>query len=151
MPNYCENDLYVEGKEKDLEGFLAFAKGTDGTNELLFDFARFVPEPSTKKDDWDWYHWRIDNWGTKWNADRVQIEPLGHSYLWDEEAGVKICFDTAWSPPTPVILAAAHQFPMLCFRLEYFECGMAFHGCFICENGEMTQEFCGEYFGSRGG
>lgn len=37
-----------------------------------------------------WYEWRIDNWGTKWNAMDVEGEGNARS------------FTTAWSPPLPV-------------------------------------------------
>ena len=40
MPNYCENDLAVEGPTEIIEGFLKFAAG-----ESPFDFNRFIPYP----------------------------------------------------------------------------------------------------------
>lgn len=50
----------------------------------------------------DWYGWRIDNWGTKWNAYDI------------EETDSCIRFDTAWSFPEPIIrklaeIAIAHR------------------------------------------
>ena len=40
MPNYCENDLAVEGEKDVIEQFLKFAAG-----ESPFDFNRFIPYP----------------------------------------------------------------------------------------------------------
>ena len=46
-----------------------------------------------------WYSWRIRAWGTKWNA-------------YDIEFGQnEVSFDTAWSPPVPVIEALAAKYP----------------------------------------
>ena len=40
MPNWCENDLAVEGPQAVIEEFLKFAAG-----ESPFDFNRFIPYP----------------------------------------------------------------------------------------------------------
>ena len=40
MPNWCENDLTVEGPTEVVEEFLKFAAG-----ESPFDFDRFIPYP----------------------------------------------------------------------------------------------------------
>ena len=40
MPNWCENDLAVEGPKEVIEEFLKFAAG-----ESPFDFEKFIPYP----------------------------------------------------------------------------------------------------------
>ena len=52
--------------------------------------------PISGKNDDRWYGWCNQNWGTKWDACHVQITR-------DDEDYLEICFDTAWSPATPVI------------------------------------------------
>ena len=52
--------------------------------------------PISGKTDDRWYGWRLQNWGTKWDACQVEITRDDENYL-------EICFDTAWSPATPVI------------------------------------------------
>jgi len=42
----------------------------------------------------DWYGWRIENWGTKWDVEANQIR-----VLIDEPGTLELAFDTAWSPP----------------------------------------------------
>jgi len=42
----------------------------------------------------NWYDWAIKNWGTKWGV-----------YDVTEWKGNKISFNTAWSPPIPIIEA----------------------------------------------
>ena len=87
-----------------------------------------------------WYEWRIQNWGTKWDASFS--EPFGA--LGAEEANPELSvqalgltesdqvaiykFDTAWSPPMPVIEQASEQFPELRFTLRFAEVGNGYAG-----------------------
>lgn len=48
-----------------------------------------------------WYNWRIDNWGTKWNA-------LGTGKWIDDDT---ITFKTAWSAPLPVMEKLSKMYP----------------------------------------
>ena len=52
--------------------------------------------PSSGRVDDRWYSWRLQNWGTKWDACSVEITR-------DDEDYLEILFDTAWSPATPII------------------------------------------------
>ena len=70
-----------------------------------------------------WWYWRIEHWGTKWNCYD------GYGDTADLEAGkVVYNFQSAWSPPTGVIRAAAERFDTLKFVLEYAEPGCSFSG-----------------------
>jgi hypothetical protein len=173
MPNWCENDLTVEGPKEAIEEFMAFAEA-DGP----FDFERFAPYPEELRrlDDvaeaWDrqradnpgkvdsmrprdgynagGYEWCVANWGTKWRAfhvDRQEPEPGDGEGTWQ----VVFHLDTAWSPPLPVIQKAAELFPLLSFELRYFECGCCFNGILCCSGGAVTYDESGPYFGDRGG
>lgn len=146
MPNWCENDLTVEGPKEAIEEFMAFAEG-----ESPFDFERFVPRPERyRSGDLDDFDWCIENWGTKWNAfhvSRGDPEPG----LTDDTIEVVYNLDTAWSPPLPVIQKASELFPLLSFELRYFECGGGFNGMLCCRGGEVTYDESGPYFGDRGG
>lgn len=52
-----------------------------------------------------WYGWRMEHWGTKWNA-------------YGQEPGEKnqLRFCTAWSPPTPILAKLAGKYPDLVFH-----------------------------------
>jgi len=96
-----------------------------------------------------WYDFNIRNWGTKWGAyDQVmtdEITPAGARL-------VTINFETAWSPPEPIILKIIRMFPKVLIRLEYFEGGMGYQGHIEGENGEVTsQDYDENYDGTRGG
>src|SRR5690606_21345130 len=44
----------------------------------------------------DWYEWRLENWGTKWNAYSQSLER-------ESDLSATLRFDTAWSPPQPIL------------------------------------------------
>ena len=92
----------------------------------------------------------VANWGTKWPASRVELEGPVTGYD-GKTLEVVFHFDTAWSPPKPVIEKAAKLYPALRFELRYFECGCCFNGLFCCSGGEVETDECGPYFGERGG
>ena len=61
----------------------------------------------------NWYDWAVANWGTKWNACRVEIHDASqHRYA-------EVSFDTAWSAPVPVLLKMRKQFPRLTFDCQW--------------------------------
>jgi len=186
MPNWCENELRVEGNKKDLQKFKKFAK-SEGS---VLNHNNFIPYPKKfkeldkKAEVWlkkadelakkhkakNWYslpielrekfekengkepkdgfnqggyEWCNDKWGTKWGI----CEPV----LDEFETELLYRFDTAWSPPTPIIIKMSEMFPKLEFELRYFEGGMGFNGLFICKGGEIKRNSCSDYFGDRGG
>lgn len=63
----------------------------------------------------DWYAWSIVNWGTKWNAYHYREE--------SDEARYEFVFDTAWSPPEPVLDKLVEKFPNLTFNIDWFDEG----------------------------
>ena len=92
------------------------------------EFENHVKELEKKYGYTDWYNWRVDNWGTKWDA--------GDSYV-DERDGESLCinYTTAWGPNSMFVHYASKQFPNLHFKLSYEEPGMGFCGCYEVKNG----------------
>lgn len=79
----------------------------------------------------DWYDWSCEHWGTKWNACNTNI---------DLKRG-EICFDTAWSPATPIIEALAKMYPNAKIIFSFAEEQMGFFsGENIYERGILTNE-----------
>ncbi len=181
MPNWCENDLYVTGKMEDIAKFQEFAKSkTDDAllsansfipypekfavadekcklnREILNALPRTLSINIGNINGWGTdgynaggYEWCIANWGTKWGLCDVQ---LVEEDMWsDNEIQVTYFFNTAWSPPIPVIEAMGKKFYSLEFRLDYFEQGAAFNGRMIIEGGKCVYHERGKYFGNRGG
>jgi len=77
----------------------------DCPKEFLNDKGKLIE--SDKDRPWfDWYYWRIENWGTKWNASDTSI------------CDKIIYFNTAWSPSMPIIKELGKKYD---FIYEYAE------------------------------
>jgi len=94
------------------------------------------------------YEWCNENWGTKWGICNAE---LINDNDYDETKELGYSFETAWSPPFPVVLEMSKLFPNLEFDLRYFEGGNGFNGLFVCKKGKVETDKQGDYFGSRGG
>lgn len=97
------------------------------------------------------YEWCIEHWGTKWGMYDARLEDSGLPDDPDEHGQLNYAFQTAWSPPIPIIQAMAAKFPTLAFDLGYWEGGMGFQGKLVMEGGVEASEWSGPYHGSRGG
>lgn len=163
MPNWCENRLTVNGQEQGLDIFTEFAKGED--SELTAN--AFVPYPKEfvemdriareymkeHPDDWagcpkdgfnqGGYEWCCEFWGTKWDLGECMADRINRNTL-------IYCFDTAWSPPGPVIEAMGKMFPALSFKLEYWESGCCFQGELVVQNGQTVLNETRDYYAFDG-
>ena len=152
MPNHCHNDLWITGPDEDVAKLLAHVGADKAEPEFDFDKIIAYPEPframdedfphwtdptitdrkaaiavymakwGTDKDGFNigGYDWCVQNWGTKWNAYTIERR--------DYDGDVCVTFQTAWTPPSPVIAALHRMFPKCGMSLEYFECGGEFSG-----------------------
>ena len=87
------------------------------TGEIMWETYNF---PDGKNDD-RWYHWCVENWGTKWDCSELCVE-----YLDDEQ--LELTFSTAWSPPEGIIDKLREKYPDLSFSCFYDEPGMEVAG-----------------------
>ena len=123
MPNHCYN--YLEAPDGDLsliaDYFSTEKRSYSDLPDVFLDFQKIVPMPKELKgttspsDGPNWYDWWVSNWGTKWNSYDGNVTDDG------------ISFNTAWAPPTPVIVALAKQIDKP-LRMIYDESGMDFCG-----------------------
>jgi hypothetical protein len=58
----------------------------------------------------NWYDWSWDNWGTKWNARRAEVNETALAYGY-----VEIHFETAWGEPMPIFRRLFDLFPHISF------------------------------------
>jgi len=162
MPNHCENDLYIFGPNR--EAIRDQLRSTEGEPTPL-TFRKIVPRPEildhtisgsqteeslkiqkqaiAETGYISWYEWSLAKWGTKWDAYRVTLS--------ESQKRLKYKFETAWSPPEPVILALSKMFPKNKIKLCFFERGMAYQGRRVYLAGELIETWDGEYHGNRGG
>ena len=69
-----------------------------------------------------WYDWNVRNWGTKWDVAISHDEEYPETELMEEsETSLAYRFNTAWSPPIPIIQKLSEQYPKLHFNLSYEE------------------------------
>ena len=87
------------------------------TGEVMFETYNF---PDGKNDD-RWYHWCIENWGTKWDACDKSID-------YEDSEILALTFNTAWSPPEGVVERLREKYPELSFQCFYDEPGMEIAG-----------------------
>lgn len=80
----------------------------------------------------DWYGWSNHNWGTKWGAYDGEME-FGSD-------GLHAGFNSAWSPPTPVIEELAKLYPEVRIRHAYLDEGYNYGGITYYADGEITSE-----------
>lgn len=106
------------------------AKAVEMLTEKITDFNMVIPQPvnieigdcSGEHDEGVicWRPWSIENWGTKWNAYEMSIEPRENGLTELRENGLtELRFDTAWSHPYPVIEALSKKFPEAEIQISY--------------------------------
>lgn len=169
MPNHVENDLTVIGKTKDIKLFKKSVK----SQESIIDADKIIPYPENFKTldkiskQWELdhpqnpfkdrpkdgfnsggYEWCVENWGTKWGFYETH---LSKPETYGDTTELTYHFKTAWSPAFPIITKMGEMFPQLSFILRYFERGAGFNGILEIENGKVTRNEDGKYFGERGG
>jgi|TARA_R110000823_G_scaffold187405_3_gene319673 hypothetical protein len=140
MPNHCANRIEIQGEAKDVKRVKKFLENKD--TDTCFDFNNILPmpkelegtsspteEPNSFKNRRlrkvygtdNWYDWRILHWGTKWNSYDGKIDN-------EDEEYIVYTFDTAWSPPEPVIHALREKFEEVDITAFFDEPGMEIAG-----------------------
>ena len=150
MPNWCYNRITVygqdEGSEEKLKEIEKIFETKQPFNEIypIPDFKTIpnekgeLPNRTVKyrpdgtmfyetydfsdgKNDDRWYHWCIENWGTKWEPDIADID-------YEDSEILRLTFNTAWSPPEGIVEKLREKYPELSFSCFYDEPGMEVAG-----------------------
>lgn len=176
MANNCDNDLYITGPDEDVAALLKFIGADKSPPE--FDFNAVISYPAhffALDEDWrklgyigfrdahgehaktgfgsGGYEWCCEHWGTKWNAYKVSRR---------DYEGICVTFQTATTPPAPLVCELHKLFPRCTLVLEFFTCTSRSAGGFSCLSqadwytdeswapGIPSDEWNGEYGGRRG-
>lgn len=120
MPNWCENVACVKHSDRSM-----LQKVVDGFNGKGL-FSAFLPTPPELLKGNDWYDWRVNNWGTKWDVSKQSFPEI------IVDGQINLTFDTAWSPP----ISFYEHLLTLGFEVDayYYEGSMDF--CGHWHNGE---------------
>lgn len=143
MPNYCEVDVVITFNnqqeyaefvriadiEETTDPYLGFASDERGYG--LFD--RFVPTPEEMLGNEDWWGWRLNNWGTKWN-------PVIHQFS-HGDGQVVLVMNTAWSPPKEFFETFHNMFPSTVIKMDYLEEGMNYCGKCEISDGDVYDRY----------
>ena len=150
MPNWCNNTLEISGCPKQLDEFKSKSIIKSGMDVDIFIMGGCLPMPEELaicegktpeemaerklKYGYDnWYDWRFENWGTKWDAQDSDIE--------EDENGLTINFCTAWSPAIPYVKQVAKMYPDLIFDLYFMETGEWFAGRVTAKNEDVNEQY----------
>ena len=150
MPNWCNNSITISGPKDKITKLYNDAVAENGLLQVMYPMPKELEdttspapkegEPQPLVDGYDnWYDWRVNNWGTKWDVVDVQItQPLT---LHDDEEDVapesmnaSFSFNcwTAWSPPILVWNTLVNM--GISVDADYQDEGMMFEGTYV--NGE---------------
>lgn len=145
---FRDKDIEKQDFEKEMLGY-AQKQGVKSFYELTIEqkeeYYKIKPEHKDVKDGFNsgGYEWCcLAGWGTKWNSCEAVLSESDKNLIYD--------FDTAWSPPIPVIAKASELFPKLKFVLRFWEGGNGFQGKYVWKNNVLLEQTDKEYSGNRG-
>ncbi|OIO63826.1 hypothetical protein AUJ83_00580 [Candidatus Woesearchaeota archaeon CG1_02_33_12] len=170
MPNWCCCTLNISGDKRERNKFKEFAKGKTrrgdlkvlcedkfipypklwadmdrdypgngkvkyGTKEYDIKLAKYKKKYGKDKDGFNsgGYEWCKENYGTKWGFCDPQI-------ALDSKYDLEYSFESAWSPPEPLIKKMSEMFPKLEFSLTYDEPGNCYGGETTFAKGKIKSE-----------
>ncbi len=159
MPNWVRN-VVTFGDESVIKDTVVKEHGRD-----LFDFDKIIKMPEELDPDSDrfidklsleekmlflkehkaddWYHWRIANWDTKWNASETVVI-----------SKKKVIFETAWSAPLKIFKEISKKYHTKVTVRFADECITENSGKIIYEDGievdyiEGDKAFCRRVWGA---
>ena len=178
MPNWCDNQVTITGPNSVIDKIEKIVKEESNNaengllqffhpmpKELLETEAGPIAKTKAEKDERkarklefgaeNWYDWRCNNWGTKWElcefygVDKQTDALIGHSTI-------SFGFSSAWSPP----IGAYEQFLIdnkdCSLKAYYYEGGCDFMGewdngqddCYAPSDYKSTDDFWQDGIGS---
>ena len=179
MPNWCDNQITITGPNSVIDKIEKIVKeeSDDAKNGLLQFFhpmpkelldTEAGPVAKTKKEKQarqvrklefgaeNWYDWRCNNWGTKWEVNEFYGVDRQHLNDSLDESIISFGFSSAWSPP----IGAYEQFLTdnedCSLKAYYYEGGCDFMGewdngsddCYAPGDYKSTDDFWQDGVGS---
>ena len=150
MPNWCDNQVTITGpnsvidkiekivkEEKDGDGLLNFMKPMPKELDGTTSPSSSAKEPQPMVDGFDnWYDWRCENWGTKWEVN--EFYGVERELTPDGDSMISFGFSSAWSPPINAyqtfLINMSEQKQDVSITAHYHEPGCDFMG--IWEDGD---------------
>ena len=145
MPNYCNNNVRITADKETVakiaqslksnsdHGFLdciypmptELKETVAGSDNAKPEFQKQQSEQLIEKYGADnWYDWRVENWGTKWEVNECYGDPV----ISDDGETIEFGFDTAWSPAIGAYQNFLSNNPDASLFATYYEPGCDFMG-----------------------
>ena len=173
MPNWCNNNISITGPNSVIDKIEKIVKEDDSHKENgLLNFFHPMPKeldgttaPSSSADKPqpmvegfdNWYDWRVENWGTKWElCEFYGVDRQYHSEQNEGESTITFGFDSAWSPPINAYEQFLRDNEDCSLKAWYYEGGCDFMGewdngqddCFAPSDYKSTDDFWQDGVGS---
>ena len=107
---------------------------------LDFGLGRQYQQNLQQYGSFSWYHWRLEHWGTKWNAYHCELE------FSEDGTCLSGYLETAWSPAEPIYRKLAQVYPSVSVEIEYMDEFAEFAGVYRSDGqgGLMDEEYTDE-------
>ena len=146
MPNYCNNNIVITGPNSVIDKIEKIAKGDKGDllqyfypmPKALLDTTAPLQKDATKEEKAkanenlkkygydNWYDWRVENWGTKW--DIMEFYNINRKEIGEDESEISLGFDTAWAPALGAYERFIDKNSNCSLKAYYYEPGCDFMG-----------------------
>ena len=146
MPNYCNNNIVITGPNSVIDKIEKIANGDKGDllqyfypmPKALEDTQAPLPNHATKEEKAkakenlkkygydNWYDWRVENWGTKW--DIMEFYNINRKEIGEDESEISLGFDTAWAPALGAYERFIDENSNCSLKAYYYEPGCDFMG-----------------------
>ena len=141
MPNWCNNNITISGPIETIktlwEEAIQDADDETGLLNAMHPMPRELHDTDADgSEGLNWYNWRVENWGTKWEVSSEGLEFIDNG---DGTAEITGWFDSAWAPPIGAYENFADMMDNCSIEASYYEPGMDFAGFWSTENGD---EYC---------
>ena len=143
MPNWCSNSITISGPTETIktlwEEAILDADDETGLLNAMHPMPKELHDTTkgSNGDDFNWYDWRVSNWGTKWEISSEGLEFIDNG---DGTACITGWFDSAWAPPIGAYEHFADMMDNCVLEASYYEPGMDFGGFWSSENGDEYLE-----------
>ena len=146
MPNWCNNNISISGPTETIKQLWEDAHPDTEAFELLQAMAPMPAEledtTSPSEDGNDWYSWRVNNWGTKWDVSDEGLEFIDYGNGTSEITG---WFDSAWAPPIGAYNKFLDDMDNCSIQASYHEPGMDYAGFYSDGEDEYLENLHEEF------